>query len=106
MISVIAHELEEAATDPDGKTWYARTGYENGDDCAWTFGTSYQVANGSYANMKLGTRDFLIQRNVKFVGSSQYLRHAVARSQPSGTPAGPWARRWPVGPPPPPRSTG
>jgi hypothetical protein len=72
MVSVIAHELEEAATDPDGKTWYARTGYENGDDCAWTFGTSYQVTNGAYANMKLGTRDFLIQRNVKFVGSSQY----------------------------------
>lgn len=72
MVSVLAHELEEAATDPDGKTWYARSGKENGDDCAWTFGTSYQVANGAYANMKLGTRDFLIQRNVKFVGSSQY----------------------------------
>ena len=72
MVSVLAHELEEAATDPDGKTWYARSGKENGDDCAWTFGTSYQVANGAFANMKLGTRDFLIQRNVKFVGSSQY----------------------------------
>ena len=66
MISVVAHELEEAATDPDGKTWYARSGKENADVCAWTFGTSYQVANGSFANMKLGTRDFLMQRNVDF----------------------------------------
>jgi hypothetical protein len=72
MVSVLAHELEEAATDPDGNTWYARSGKENGDDCAWTFGTTYQTSNGAYANMKLGTRDFLIQRNVKFVGTSQY----------------------------------
>ncbi len=72
MVSVIAHELEEAATDPDGKTWYARTGYENGDDCAWTFGTSTLGSNGAYYNMTLGTRNYLIQRNVKFVGSSQY----------------------------------
>lgn len=72
MVSVLAHELEEAATDPDGKTWYARTGYENGDDCAWTFGTSTLGSNGAYYNVTLGTRNFLIQRNVKFVGSSQY----------------------------------
>ncbi len=66
MISVLAHEAEEATTDADGSAWYARSGKENGDDCAWTFGTTYQVSNGSWANMKLGTRDFLIQRNVDF----------------------------------------
>lgn len=69
MISVTAHELEEATTDADASAWYARTGAENGDDCAWTFGSSYQVSNGSWANMKLGTRDFLIQRNVDFRSS-------------------------------------
>jgi len=74
MVSVLAHELEEAATDPDGNTWYARTGYENGDDCAWTFGTSTLGSNGAYSNVTLGTRKFLIQRNVTFVGSSQYCR--------------------------------
>ncbi len=63
MVSVCAHELEEATTDADGSAWYNRRGYENGDLCAWTFGSTYQVANGSWANMKLGTRDFLIQRN-------------------------------------------
>ncbi|GLH74771.1 hypothetical protein GETHLI_32730 [Geothrix limicola] len=72
MVSVLAHELEEATTDPDGKTWYARTGYENGDDCAWTFGTSTLGSNGAYYNVTMGSRNYLIQRNVKFVGSSQY----------------------------------
>jgi hypothetical protein len=69
MISVVAHELEEATTDADGSAWYARSGKENGDVCAWTFGTTYAVSNGSYANMKLGSRDFLIQRNVDFRSS-------------------------------------
>jgi hypothetical protein len=63
MVSIIAHELEEAATDPDLDAWWDRRGYENADKCAWTFGTTYTVSNGAKANMKLGTRDFLIQRN-------------------------------------------
>ncbi|PYT19407.1 MAG: hypothetical protein DMG59_00390, partial [Acidobacteria bacterium] len=63
MASIIAHELEEATTDPDLNAWYDVRGYENADKCAWTFGTTYATANGSTANMHLGTRDFLIQRN-------------------------------------------
>jgi hypothetical protein len=62
MASIIAHELEEAASDPDLNAWYDRRGAENADKCAWTFGTTY-AANGALANMKLGTRDFLIQQN-------------------------------------------
>ncbi|HXC16662.1 MAG TPA: hypothetical protein VNV60_04400 [Holophagaceae bacterium] len=72
MVSVLAHECEEADTDADLNAWYNRRGSENGDLCAWTFGTSYQVSNGSYANMKLGTRDFLIQRNVDIQSTGQY----------------------------------
>jgi hypothetical protein len=63
MASIVAHELEEAATDPDLNAWYDRRGYENADKCAWTFGTTYTTSNGGVANMKLGARDFLIQRN-------------------------------------------
>jgi hypothetical protein len=63
MASIIAHELEEAASDPDLNAWYDRRGYENADKCAWTFGTEYTAANGAKANMKLGTRDYLIQQN-------------------------------------------
>jgi hypothetical protein len=63
MASIIAHEFEEAATDPDLNAWYDRRGQENADKCAWTFGSTYTVSNGSTANVRLGSRDFLIQQN-------------------------------------------
>jgi len=63
MASIIAHELEEAVTDPDLNAWYDRRGYENADKCAWTFGSTYDPGNGSTANVKLGSRDYLIQQN-------------------------------------------
>ena len=62
MASVLAHELEETATDPDLNAWYDTRGYENADKCAWTFGTTYG-AGGGIANVHLGSRDYLIQRN-------------------------------------------
>jgi len=77
MVSVIAHELEEATSDPDLNAWYDSSGAENADKCAWTFGHSQlQTGNGSYYNMILpssitgpngadpGTRRFEIQRNL------------------------------------------
>ena len=63
MASIIAHELEEAVTDPDLNAWYDRRGYENADKCAWTFGTTSTALNGSLYNMTLGSREFLIQQN-------------------------------------------
>lgn len=64
MLSVIAHELEEAATDPDpGSGWTFSSGNENADQCAWTFGTEYTASNGSKANMKINGHDYLIQQN-------------------------------------------
>ena len=63
MASTIAHELEEAVTDPDLNAWYDHKGEENADKCAWTFGTAYRVSNGAAANMRLGNRDYLIQQN-------------------------------------------
>lgn len=63
MASIIAHELEEAVTDPDLNAWYDSRGRENADKCAWTFGATYSVANGAKANMKLGLNDYLIQQN-------------------------------------------
>lgn len=65
MISVLAHELEEAASDPDLNAWYDSAGAENADKCAWTFGhAQFQVANGAWANITLGSRNYLIQRNL------------------------------------------
>ena len=33
-----SHEANETITDALGNAWYDRTGYENGDKCAWNFG--------------------------------------------------------------------
>lgn len=65
MVNTIAHELDEAVTDPDINAWYADDGNrsENGDLCNWNFGTTYATANGARANVRLGSRDFLVQRN-------------------------------------------
>jgi len=63
MASIIAHELEEAVTDPNLNAWYDSRGQENADKCAWTFGTTYTTSNGSKANMSLGGLNYLIQQN-------------------------------------------
>ncbi len=66
MVSIVAHEFEEATSDPDLNAWYDSSGNENADKCAWTFGHSqYQTSNGAWANVHLGGRDFLIQRNLR-----------------------------------------
>jgi hypothetical protein len=63
MASIIAHELEEAVTDPNLNAWYDSRGEENADKCAWTFGTTFTTSNGSKANMTLGGLNYLIQQN-------------------------------------------
>ena len=72
-VNVLAHETEETTTDEDLNAWYDRRGYENADKCAWTFGATYTTANGSTANMNLGGKDFLIQRNWVNAGSGGCL---------------------------------
>ena len=62
-VNTLAHETEETTTDPDLNAWFDRRGFENADKCAWTFGTTYTTGNGSTANMNLGGKDFLVQRN-------------------------------------------
>ena len=68
MVSIIAHELEEATTDPDLNAWYDTRGQENADKCAWTFG-NYQTANGYAYNVTLGGSRYLIQQNWVNAGS-------------------------------------
>ncbi len=63
MASILAHEFEESISDEDLNAWHTRRGYENADICAWTWGTTFKVANGSLANMMLGGNYYLIQQN-------------------------------------------
>jgi len=64
MISVIAHEIIEMTTDPQLNAWFDGNGWEDGDKCAWTFGSALYVSHNAWANMHLGSRDFLVQRSL------------------------------------------
>jgi hypothetical protein len=68
-VNTLAHETEETTTDMLGNAWFDRRGYENADKCAWTWGTTYTTGNGGLANMNLGGKDFLVQRNWVNAGS-------------------------------------
>jgi len=65
VVTPIAHEVVEAATDPGITSWYDANKDENADKCVWTFGSTYVAPNGATANVKLGTRHYLVQQNWK-----------------------------------------
>ncbi len=78
MVSTIAHELEESATDPLLNAWYDANGSENADKCAWTYGQSLQRTNfGAYYNATLpaggGLRNYLLQRALAPSNSKCYV---------------------------------
>ena len=63
LASNLAHGLNTSLTNPAGDGWFDRYGLENADKCQNTFGPTYLTANGAYANVRFGSRDFLIQQN-------------------------------------------
>ena len=67
MASVIAHELVETVSDPLGNSWTDSTGWENGDKCAWTWGTTSASTSpgGGLTNIKIAGREYLIQQNLE-----------------------------------------
>ena len=79
MVSLVAHELDEAVTDP--RPWTAwwnqlpKGREENADKCAWKFPDSHKLRNGSFANVKLGDRQYLIQANWLNSGSGACRMH-------------------------------
>jgi hypothetical protein len=68
MVSIVAHELNEAVEDPHMDAWFDINGAEGADKCQWTYGNISRVpagqpnAYGVY-NMTLAGRNFLIQQN-------------------------------------------
>jgi hypothetical protein len=93
-INTISHEHNEAITDPFLDAWYTNTeGAENGDLCAWTFGTLSGVAGAEY-NQTINGNHYLLQQewsntdagNTKF-GCVQHLGGATeAAPNQNGTP--------------------
>lgn len=62
IVSHLAAELANTFTDPNLDGWYDRLGLEPADKCVWNFGTPYRTANGAAANVRIGSRDYLLQQ--------------------------------------------
>lgn len=63
LASNLAQGFDTSLTNPAGNGWFDRYGFENAEKCQNTFGQTYLTANGARANIRLGSRDFLIQQN-------------------------------------------
>ncbi len=61
-INVTSHEHAEAITDAQGSAWYDSQGYENGDKCAWKFGTSLGTTSTGQYNQVIGTGKYYLQQ--------------------------------------------
>ena len=89
-INVASHEHNEAITDWQGNAWYDRRGYENGDKCAWNFGTALGSTGYGAYNQVIG-------------GGSYYLQQEWSNASPHGGRRKPSARtssyQWPKGEP-------
>ncbi|CAI5483094.1 unnamed protein product [Closterium sp. Yama58-4] len=103
-ISTLAHELTEAATDPDTNAgWFDDDGEENADKCAWNFGSTKtgSLQNGQsyeYNVVGLNGMKFLVQLNWDRVKSKCVLQNALPADSTGGGGGTP--------PPPPPPPTG
>jgi hypothetical protein len=61
-LNVVSHEHNEAITDQQGKAWYDSSGNEDGDKCAWNFGTALgSTSTGNYNQLINGHTYYLQQ---------------------------------------------
>jgi len=61
-ISVVSHEANETITDGLGNAWYDTSGNENGDKCAYKYGTALGSINGGQYNQNIGTGRYEMQQ--------------------------------------------
>jgi hypothetical protein len=61
-LSVVSHEALETITDALGNAWFDRQGNENGDKCAWNFGTQLGGSAGAQYNQVIGTGHYELQQ--------------------------------------------
>ncbi|HMA34524.1 MAG TPA: hypothetical protein VKY74_08585, partial [Chloroflexia bacterium] len=61
-LSVTSHEANETITDALGNAWFDRSGNENGDKCAWNFGTQVGGTSGAYYNQVINGGHYELQQ--------------------------------------------
>ena len=62
VINVISHEHNETISDPNGNAWFDAAGFEDGDKCAWDFGTPLGGSAGSEFNEVINGNHYFLQR--------------------------------------------
>ncbi len=71
--NVSGHEMSEMRNDPQGNAWYDSSGNENGDKCAWTFGTPYLTfSNGTNWKIQGNWSNWAYNNNAGYANSSGY----------------------------------
>jgi hypothetical protein len=81
-INLVSHEHNEAITDPLGTAWYDSSGNENGDKCAWDFGTQLgSTPNGQY-NQVINGHFYELQQEWSNDGSQCVLTYQQANQPP------------------------
>lgn len=63
MVSTVATLISGIVSNPTLTGWYDTLGLDGADKCAWSYGTTYQAANGALANLALGGKDYLVPLN-------------------------------------------
>jgi len=85
-INTISHEHNEAITDPLGDGWLAKDGSENGDLCAYGFGTQTNPGGGAY-NQVINGHHYDLQQEYSNLdnGCIQHTGGSPATAPTSGT---------------------
>ena len=79
-LNVASHEHNEAITDPQGDAWFDSSGNENGDKCAWMFGTPLGTTSFGQYNQAIGTGKYYLQQEWSNASSSCVLSFGSSSS--------------------------
>ena len=61
-LNVTSHEHNETITDEQGNAWYDRSGNEDGDKCAWNFGSALGSTPYGQYNQVINGHDYFLQQ--------------------------------------------
>jgi hypothetical protein len=74
-ISTLSHEHNESVTDPLGTSWFDGVGNENGDKCAWNFGTPLGSTSYGQYNQVIGKGKYYLQQEWSNASHSCALKY-------------------------------
>jgi hypothetical protein len=82
-INYLSHEHNESITDPNGDAWWDdANGYEDGDLCAWTFGTALGSTSTGRYNQIINGHDYYLQQEYSGVTDSCVLGYGTTPPPP------------------------